>query len=190
MIIKFIEILASGAIWARPWKTVSLCIWGWPRPHSHNGWSQGMYSHFWLYPGWAQPLWECACVTQIKWRDHAQWRNLGFLTRHRQDCFDEVFLWRRVTCIGHGSLNSRIFVCLIPHPLLTNDFGCQTSHNLIYRKSHYDRVIDDWYDAMNECEYIMSCFLDVQMFWLHQSWSVTKKVIFICYKWYRTYVFS
>ena len=76
--IKFIEILAIGASWARPWKTVSLCIWGWP--HLYNGWDQGMYSHFWLDPGWARLIWECACVTQIKWRYSDQLTHWGRVT--------------------------------------------------------------------------------------------------------------
>ena len=55
---------------SKSWKTVSLCMW--PRHHLHNGWHHGMYAHFWLDPGWARPYWECACVTQINWRDHDQ----------------------------------------------------------------------------------------------------------------------
>ena len=150
MMIKFIEILASGVSWARPWKTVSLCIWGWPRPHLHNGWHQGMYSHFWLDPRWARPFWECACVTQIKWRDHDQLGNLGVLTWDVQYCLEEISWCWCVTCTEYGSHLSPINTLWInqlkellvfhsPFLLLINVLGSQTSHNLIHRKSHYDK---------------------------------------------------
>ena len=99
--IKFIEILAIGErVEQGPGKPVSLCIWGWP--HLYNGWHQGMYSHFWLDPGWARLFWECACVTQIQWRDSDQLRRLGFLTWDVQDCFEEISWCWYVTCNEYG----------------------------------------------------------------------------------------
>ena len=83
-------------------EAVSLCIWRWPRPHLHNGWHQGIYCHFWLDPRWARPFWECACVTQIKWRYHAQWRELGVLTWDEQDGLEEISWCWCVTCTEHG----------------------------------------------------------------------------------------
>ena len=164
MMIKFIEILVYGASWARPWKTDSLCIWAWPRPNLHNGWHQGIYSHFWLNPGWARPFWECACVIQIKWRGHDLVRDLGRgVTWDLQDCFEEVSLCWCVTCIGHGSRLSPINTpwifqlneLLVSHsPLLfIKDLGCQTSHNLIYRKFHYDNVSTTYLDIKTMCLY-------------------------------------
>ena len=89
-------------------ETVSLCIWGWPRPHLHNEWHQSMYCHFWLDPGWARPFWECACVTQIKWRYHALWGNLGVLTWDVQDRLKEISWCWCVTCTEYGSRLSPI----------------------------------------------------------------------------------
>ena len=75
-IIKFIEISASNASWARLWKTVSLYIRGWPRLHWHNEWYQKLCWYFCLDPDEHRYLWECACVAQIKGRCHAQWGSL------------------------------------------------------------------------------------------------------------------
>ena len=59
-----------------------------------------------------------------------------------------------------NSLESQLMSYCIKHELITIDqFAFLKYHSTV---GCLHRVIDDWYDAMNEGEYIMSCFLDVQ----------------------------
>ena len=93
-------------------EAVSLCIWGWPRLHLHNGWHQGMYCHFWLDPGWARPFWECACVTQIKWRYHAQWAELGVFDLGRA-----TLSWRNIVMLMRDLYSIWISFISNKHPV-------------------------------------------------------------------------
>ena len=78
-------------------------------------------------------------------------RELGVLTWDVQDCFEEISWCWCGTCTEYGSHLSPIntpwilelkelLVSHSPLLLLINDLGCQTSHNLIYRKPHYNTM--------------------------------------------------
>ena len=146
MTIKFIEILAS---WARPWKQFHYAYGADQDLIRIMGGTKSCTVTFDWIPDVAQPFWECACVTQIKWRYHAQWWELGVLTWDVQHCLEKMSWCWCVTCSEYGSrlfpINTpwifqlkELLVSHAPDLLLINDLGWQTSHNLIHRNSHYD----------------------------------------------------
>ena len=81
---------------------------------------------------------------------------LGVLTWDVQDRLKKEISWCWcVTCTEYGSRLSPIntpwiyqlkelLVSHSPDLLFINDLGCQTSHNLIYLKSHYDNCSGQW----------------------------------------------
>ena len=65
-----------------------------------------------------------------------------------------------ISMIAEREVQSQLMSYCIKHELITFDqFAFLKYHSTV---GCLHRVIDDWYDAMNEGEYIMSCFLDAQ----------------------------
>ena len=62
--------------------------------------------------------------------------------------------------IAEREVQSQLMSYCLKHELISIDqFAFLKDHSTV---GCLHRIIDDWYDAMNEGEYIMSCFLDVQ----------------------------
>ena len=65
-----------------------------------------------------------------------------------------------ISVVGERQVQAQLMSYCIKHELIAIDqFAFLKYHSTV---GCLHTVIDDWYDAMNEGEYIMSCFLDVQ----------------------------
>ena len=65
-----------------------------------------------------------------------------------------------ISVIMEREVSKQVITYLVQHDLISPDqFAYLKNHSTV---TSLHRPIDDWYEALNEGEYIMACFLDVQ----------------------------
>ena len=74
--------------------------------------------------------------------------------------FRPISILRSLSMIIEREVQSQLLSYFIKHDLIAIDqFAFLKNHSTV---TCLHRIIDDWYEAINDREYIMSCFFDVQ----------------------------
>ena len=93
-----------------------------------------------------------------------------------------------ISMIIEREVHSQILSYFIKHDLITIDqFAFLKNHSTT---GCLHRIIDDWYEALNEGEFIRACFfLHQKVLWLHQSCNTPAKVSSTWHTWSRVAMF-
>ena len=93
-----------------------------------------------------------------------------------------------ISMIAQREVQSQLMSHCIKHKLITiGQFAFLKNHSAVGCRH---TVINDWYDATNEGEYIMFCFLDVQKCFDCIGHDLLLTKFFIWHKWHSTYMVS